>query len=187
MEHKNVIYEYFKRLKAVLDSISVEDINGICSVLKEAYESDKTVFIMGNGGSGATSAHLACDYNKGVCGKGGKRLRVISLSDNIPVILAIANDLSYDKIFVEQLKNLMKPGDVVIALSGSGNSRNVVEAIEYANSAGGLTVGFCGYDGGRLKKICTHTVHVNVNDMQIAEDVHLVLGHIIMQVLGAGY
>lgn len=185
MDSKNRISDYFNRLKTAVDRVPLQDISGICAVLKEAYEKEKTIFIMGNGGSGATSAHLACDFNKGVCGKARKKLKVVSLADNMPVILAIANDLSYDKIFVEQLKNHLKPGDVVIGISGSGNSPNVIEAVNYANDAGCVTIGLCGYDGGQLKKICRHSVHVKVNDMQIAEDIHLVIGHIIMQVLDA--
>jgi D-sedoheptulose 7-phosphate isomerase len=185
MDCKHRISDYFERLKTVLDHVSLEDINTLCVVLKDAYEKDRAVFIMGNGGSGATSAHLACDYNKGICGKAKKKFRVVSLSDNVPVILAIANDLSYDKIFVEQLKNHLKPGDVVIGISGSGNSRNVIEAIDFANRAECITIGLCGYDGGHLKKLCRYSVHVKVADMQIVEDVHLVIGHILMQVMDA--
>jgi D-sedoheptulose 7-phosphate isomerase len=183
MDDTSRISAYFDRLKRTLDHVSVKDISGLCAVLMDAYEKDKTVFIMGNGGSGTTASHLACDYNKGVCAKGRKKFRVVSLTDNMPVILAIANDLSYDKIFVEQLKNHLRPGDVVIGISGSGNSPNVIEAIAYANDAGCTTIGLCGYDGGRLRKLCSHAVHVNVNDMQIAEDIHLVIGHVIMQVM----
>jgi len=183
MRYKNQICNYFDRLKAVLDTIEIRDIDMLCTVLKDAYEKGKTIFIMGNGGSGTTSAHLACDYNKGGCGKSKKKLKVISLADNMPIILAIANDLSYDKIFVEQLKNFMTPGDVVIGLSGSGNSRNVIEAVNYANDSGCVTIGLCGYDGGQLKKLCRHSVQVKINDMQIVEDVHLIVGHIVMQIM----
>jgi len=187
MDSKNRIADYFDRLKKAIDHVSIPDINGLFMVLKEAYEKDRTVFIMGNGGSGATSAHLSCDYNKCVCQNARKKLKVISLADNIPIILAIANDSSYDRIFVEQLKNHLKPGDVVIGISGSGNSKNVIEAVNYANDAGGVTVGLCGYDGGQLKKRCRHSVHANVNDMQIVEDIHLVIGHILMQVMDAEF
>jgi D-sedoheptulose 7-phosphate isomerase len=183
MDNSSRISGYFDRLKTALDNVSVKDIIGLCAVLKDAYEKGRTVFIMGNGGSGATASHLACDYNKGICTKVRKKFRVVSLTDNMPVILAIANDLSYDKIFVEQLRNHLRPGDVVIGISGSGNSPNVIEAIAYANEAGCTTIGLCGYDGGKIKKLCRYTVHVNVNDMQIAEDIHLVIGHVIMQVM----
>jgi D-sedoheptulose 7-phosphate isomerase len=185
MDSKKRISDYITKLKAALDHVSIEDISRLYAVLRDAYVKDRTVFIIGNGGSGATAAHLACDYNKGICAQSPKKLRVISLADNMPVILAIANDLSYDRVFVEQLKNHLRPGDVVMGISGSGNSRNVIEAIRFANEAGSETIGLCGYDGGQLKKICRHSVHVNVNDMQIVEDVHLAVGHILMQILDA--
>ncbi|MGW8256660.1 MAG: D-sedoheptulose-7-phosphate isomerase, partial [Thermoguttaceae bacterium] len=161
-------------------------IDSICRVLKKAYDEERTIFVMGNGGSAATASHMACDINKGACLHAKKKFRVMALTDNLPVIMAIANDISYDAIFVEQLKNFARGGDVVVGISGSGNSPNVLKAIEYARQLGCTTIGACGYDGGKLKPLVNHCFHVNVNDMQIVEDIHLMLGHILMRALYVG-
>lgn len=173
------INDYIQRVKGALDSIDVREIDAVIDVIRKAYEEERMVFIMGNGGSASTASHIACDLNKGAF---PKRFKVISLCDNIPSMLAIANDINYESIFVEQLKNFLRPGDVVMGISGSGNSRNVIRAIEYANQNGGITIGLCGYDGGELRKISMHTIHIKIDDMQITEDIHLVIGHIMMKV-----
>jgi len=111
----------------------------------------------------------------------GRPLNGRSLVDNIGLITAYANDLSYEDIFSEQLKNIMNEGDLVIAISGSGNSENVIRAVEYANANGGHTIGLCGYHGGKLKKIAHHSVWVPIDDMQLSEDIHAIFGHIVMQ------
>ena len=108
---------------------------------------------------------------------------MIALTDNIPSITAIANDMGYEMIFVQQLSSLMEPGDYVIGISGSGNSENVIRAIDYGNEHGAITVGFTGYSGGRLKESAQHNIHINIDDMQVAEDLHMVLNHIMMRVL----
>jgi D-sedoheptulose 7-phosphate isomerase len=119
--------------------------------------------------------------NKG-CGYGREqRFRMMCLNDNIPTLLAYANDVGYEDIFVEQLKNFLEEGDVVIAISGSGNSKNVVKAIEYANSKGAITVGLVGYSGGKLLNLVQIPLHIPVNDMQIAEDIHMMVVHMTMR------
>ena len=138
---------------------------------------------MGNGGSGATASHFACDMNKEVSSGLDKRIQVICLNDNIPIISAYANDLSYDNIFTEQLKNFLKPNDVVIGISVSGNSRNVIKAIQYANDHSAITVGFTGFDGSQVAKIAKIPIVIAANDMQKVEDIHLILFHMIMQIL----
>lgn len=138
---------------------------------------------MGNGGSGATASHFACDINKGVCFGLNKRMKVVCLNDNVATVLAYANDVSYDDVFIEQLKNFIRAQDVVIGVSGSGNSANVVKAVEYANAQGAVSVALTAFDGGVLAKIAAIPVVVPVNDMQKAEDVHLIVVHMIMQVL----
>ncbi|MBT9164878.1 MAG: Phosphoheptose isomerase 1 [candidate division WS2 bacterium] len=152
-------------------------------LLFDTYEKGDYVFTMGNGGSGPTASHFTCDMNKSVCCGLQKRFRVICLNDNIPIMLAYANDSSYEDIFIEQLKNFLKPRDVVIGFSGSGNSKNVIKAINYANEIGATTMGFTGFDGGQLTKIAKISVVVPVNDMQKVEDIHLILTHMIMQIL----
>jgi D-sedoheptulose 7-phosphate isomerase len=179
---KAKIEEYCTRLKEVLDSLDTEKIVVCLNVIRRAFIEGQQIFIMGNGGSAATSSHIACDLNKGVSGDLEKKFKVISLNDNVPTMLATANDISYEDIFVEQLKNFLKPGDVVIGISGSGNSKNILKAVEFANRNGGITIGLCGFDGGKLKQISQHSIHAEINDMQIAEDIHSIIGHMMMQI-----
>lgn len=175
------IEDYLTQLKEALNSLDVHDVNTVLNVIKSAYEGEKTIFIMGNGGSAATASHIVCDINKGVSFGKNKRFKMMCLNDNIPTILAYANDFSYDDVFVEQLKNFLRSGDIVIGISVSGNSANVLKAIEYANEKNAITVGLCGYNGGHLKKKVKYFIHVGVDDMQIAEDMHLIIGHIMMR------
>ncbi len=177
------IRRYLDKLQDVLSRVDVGEIATIAAVLHTAYEQQRNIFVMGNGGSGATASHLLCDLNKGACFHAEKKFRVIALTDNMPMILALGNDVGFDSIFIEQLKCLARPGDVVIGISGSGNSRNVLLAMEYAKRLGCVTVAVCGYDGGKLKPLANHVFHVKVDDMQIVEDVHMILGHILMRVL----
>jgi D-sedoheptulose 7-phosphate isomerase len=174
-------YNYLQHLKEVLDGFPHDQFNRFYEALVTAYHHDKHIFIMGNGGSGSTASHWACDINKGCCLNQGKRFKMIKLSDNIPTRLAYGNDLSYEDIFLEQMINFFVPGDVVIGVSGSGNSQNVIKAIEYANAHGGITVGLCGYSGGKLLGLVQIPVHIAVPDMQKVEDLHLIVGHIFMQ------
>jgi D-sedoheptulose 7-phosphate isomerase len=177
------IENYFSMLKGAIEATDRESINMIINLLQKAYEEGQQVFIMGNGGSASTASHFACDFNKGLSYGKRKRFKVISLNDNLPILLAYANDVSYENVFVEQLKNFFNPKDYVIGISGSGNSKNVIKAIEYANQNGGITIGFCGYSGGKLKEIAQYTIHIPINDMQISEDLHMIMTHLIMHVL----
>ncbi len=181
----NLMEKYFTKLKGAVDNLDKESIKAFIDVLSYAYKNDKNIFVMGNGGSALTASHFVCDIAKGVLGKKEKRFKVICLNDNIASIMAYANDMSYEDVFVEQLKNLLQKGDVVIGLSGSGNSKNVVKAVEYANSKEAVTVGLTGYDGGILRKLCMHSVNSNIDDMQISEDIHLMVMHLSMQILNA--
>jgi len=177
----NFSHTYLQRLKEVLDSFPHDQFNRFYEALVAAYNHDKHIFIMGNGGSGSTASHWACDINKGCCLNREKRFKMISLADNIPTMLAYGNDLSYDDIFLEQLRNFFVPGDLVIGISGSGNSPNVLKAIDYANTHGGISAGLCGYGGGKLLSLVQIPLHIAVPDMQKVEDVHLIIGHIVMQ------
>ena len=177
------IEDYFSMLKGAIEATDRESINTVINLLQKAYQEERQVFIMGNGGSASTASHFACDFNKGLSYGKRKRFKVISLNDNLPILLAYANDVSYENVFVEQLKNFFNPKDYVIGISGSGNSRNVIKAIEYANQHGGITIGFCGYTGGVLKESAQFCVHVPINDMQISEDLHMIMTHLIMHVL----
>lgn len=175
--------EYLNKLKEVLDIFPHDRFEEIAETLLYAYHEDRQVFIMGNGGSGTTASHFVCDINKGSCFELDKKFRVICLNDNVPTILAYANDLSYDKIFLEQLKNFLRPGDVVIGISGSGNSNNVIKAIEYANERNVKTIGLTGFDGGKLARIAEISLVADVHDMQKVEDVHMIVVHMLMQYL----
>jgi D-sedoheptulose 7-phosphate isomerase len=176
---------YCQELKQALDLIPADAAERFLQLLEAAYLEERQVFLMGNGGSGASASHAAADLNKGVSYGREKRFRVISLNDNLATLTAYANDVSYVDVFVEQLKNFLRPGDLVIALSGSGNSANVVKAIEYANQHGATTVGLTGFTGGKLAQIAQVPLHVPVHDMQKVEDIHMMLFHVAMQVLCA--
>jgi len=183
MEIKNFAGKYLIELVDLINSIDLHEIENFINELEEAYKNDKNIFVMGNGGSASTASHFACDINKGVSLKLNKRFKVISLNDNIPIMLAYANDISYDSIFEEQLKNYIKKDDLVVGISGSGNSKNVLMAIEYANAIGARTFGITGYDGGKLKKIAEKSIVIRSNDMQKIEDCHMILVHLTMQYL----
>ena len=182
-DYKKHIKEYIELEKAVLDTLEINEIDEVLNVLENARLNKKRIFICGNGGSASTASHFECDFNKGISYDQDIKYDIECLSDNVPMMMAIANDIGYDDIFVVPLKNKMKPGDVLIGLSGSGNSENVVRAFDYANACGADTIAFVGYSGGKLKSIAKHCIHVNVNNMQIVEDVHLILNHMMMFIL----
>lgn len=168
------------RLTQKLDARAFEA--GI-EVVKAAFDAGRQIITCGNGGSAYAASHYITDWNKMVNLATGKKCRGISLCDNIGLVTAFANDVAFDDVFAGQLKAILEPGDLVIAISGSGNSRNVVKAVEYANQAGADTLAVVGYDGGRLKQIARHTVWVPCFDMQLCEDVHLMFGHMVMKTL----
>lgn len=181
--YKKEIRKYIEMEKAVLDSLSVEEINEVMNVLENARLTGKRVFICGNGGSSSTASHLECDFNKGISYDQDVKYDIECLSDNVPMMMAIANDIGYDDIFVVPLRNKLKSRDIVIGISGSGNSENVLRAVKYANQLGAETISFTGYGGGKLKSISKHNIHVNIENMQIVEDVHLILNHLMMFIL----
>lgn len=181
--YEEQIKKYIEMEKQALNNLLAEDISQVMNILEEARLNGKRIFICGNGGSASTAAHFECDFNKGVSYDQKIKYDFECLSDNVPMMMAIANDIGYDDIFVVPLKNKLKRGDIVIGISGSGNSENVVRAIEYGNKAGAETIGLVGYNGGKLKKIAKHHIHVEVNNIQIVEDVHLMLDHMMMFIL----
>lgn len=182
-DFKKGITEYFTKVKNTIDKVSLDDLNTLMNILVQTKEAGSTIFIMGNGGSSATASHFVCDFNKGISFKRHKKFKLICLNDNIPSLMAYANDISFEEIFVQQLKSYFKKGDIVIGISGSGNSMNVVKAIEYANDNGGISVGLTGYNGGKLKNLVKYNVNIPIDDMQITEDLHMVLDHCMMQIL----
>jgi len=183
---KRFIQEYLTDIKRLLGSVEenlINEIDKLVSTLIEARENKNTIFIMGNGGSASTASHFVGDLSKGTIVDGFPRFKAVALTDNIPNMLAWANDEGYEQIFVEQLKNLMEPGDIVIGISASGNSVNIIKAIEYANRNGGLTVGLSGGDGGKLVKCAQESIHVPSSYMQRVEDIHLLIEHLLTSLI----
>ena len=177
------IQGYFEKLTNTIQNIDIKEIEDCAQALLRAYENGNNIFICGNGGSASTASHFACDINKGVSYGLDKRFKIIPLTDSLSTITAYTNDVGYDIIFVEQLKNFFNKGDVLIGISGSGNSQNVINAIEYVNKHGGVSIGWTGFSGGKLKEISTYSVNANINDMQISEDMHMIFTHLMMKVL----
>jgi D-sedoheptulose 7-phosphate isomerase len=178
--------QYFNELQRVMIALPKDGADQIVDILGGAYNAGRTVFVCGNGGSAALASHFACDLGKGTayC-NGGKRFRVLALTDNLPTLTAWANDSGYEHVFSEQLKNFVQPNDVLFAISGSGNSKNILNALQSAREAGATTVGLSGFQGGAMKSLCDLCVVVPSNDMQIIEDLHLALAHSIFRIVHA--
>ncbi len=170
---------YIDLLKTTLDDLDPAQVELAIQAFLRVHEKQGTIYIFGNGGSGASASHATGDFLKGASFGLKKRFKVICLNDNIPSMMAIANDISWDAIFIEQLKNFMSPNDLVIGISGSGNSKNVVDAMEYAKNQKVETIAFCGFRGGKIKEIADINIHSKAMDMEIAEDVHMIVFNII--------
>jgi D-sedoheptulose 7-phosphate isomerase len=175
--------EYINELHSVINSLDVRNIEMLIDTLHQARLKGNTIFTMGNGGSASTSTHLACDLGKNTRKNGWPNFKVMGLADNMAIFSALANDEGYENVFVQQLASFVKPDDVVIGISASGKSPNVLKAIEYANQAGAITVGFTGFDGGKLAKMVDINLHVDSNCIEQVEDVHLMLEHMIATAL----
>jgi D-sedoheptulose 7-phosphate isomerase len=180
MDHKESA-GYINSLISILSQLVIQDIDCLLNLLLDAYKNNRQIFVFGNGGSAATSSHFACDLNKGVVSGFKKRFKVICLNNSIAISTAYANDVSFEDIFVEQLKNFIKDKDLVIGISTSGNSKNVLKAIQYANQRKAFTFGLTGYAGGELVKLAKNSLVVESYDTQKIEDVHLIITHMIMQ------
>jgi D-sedoheptulose 7-phosphate isomerase len=172
---------YFAKLQQVIASLDHPSFDNAVSLVAQAHVGGKQIITLGNGGSSLTALHFITDWNKGVYLATKRPFRGRSLVDNVGLSFAYGNDISFEDIFVEQLKNILDQGDLVIAISGSGNSENVLRAVDYANATGAVTLGLCGYSGGKLKNLARHVIWANVNDMQISEDIHSMFGHVVMQ------
>jgi D-sedoheptulose 7-phosphate isomerase len=171
------IDDYLGKVKTTVDNLDREDLEKFAEALMNTYLNGNQIFVFGNGGSGSTASHFCGDFLKGVsCGL-DKRFRFLCLNDNIPALLAIANDISYEAVFTEQLKNHMRSGDLVIGISGSGNSMNVVKALQYAKDNNAVTVAMCGYDGGKIIGMADIHIHAEIDNMEVTEDVHLIAIH----------
>lgn len=177
------IDNYFKAHADLVTKLNIDMFQAGIDLIEKKFKESKKIITCGNGGSASTASHYITDWNKMINLSTGEKFRGISLCDNIGLITAYANDISYDEVFVGQLKSIMDKGDLLVAISGSGNSPNVIKAIEYANSIGGDTLAIVGYDGGKVMKLSKTAVWVKSFDMQLCEDVHLMFGHLVMKAL----
>lgn len=175
----DVIDAYLAETERVARSISRDEVRAVVAALLTAWRQRQRIFLIGNGGSAATASHMMNDLNKFTQADGQPRFRAIALTDNVPLMTAIANDLSYDDVFVEPLRNLLQPGDSVIAISASGNSPNVVKAVEYAKANGARVIGLCGHPGGRLAALADLKITIPSDEVVHQEDGHLILNHVI--------
>jgi len=173
---------YKKTVYSTIEALNQKEINEFTDLLVNAYENNKFVFVIGNGGSAANASHFAQDLAKGTKKKAEqvKRLKAMSLTDNLPFITAQGNDEGYESVFEQQLKTFASTGDLLIAISGSGNSPNIIKAVEWANKQGITTIGITGFDGGKLKKISQHSVNVELNDMCTSESIHSIIFHYVI-------
>lgn len=173
--------KYKKQIIEALNNIDISD--EILDLIRESKSKNRKIYIIGNGGSASTATHFSCDLSLGASRNNYlynfDRYSVIPLTANMPLILALANDFGYEEIFKQQLINLAKEGDILIAISGSGNSKNIIKAVEYAKEIKMIVIGLTGYDGGILKKISDYSTHVNSNVMEVCEDIHSIICHFI--------
>tara|TARA_B100001063_G_scaffold245701_1_gene282151 strand:- start:124 stop:690 length:567 start_codon:yes stop_codon:yes gene_type:complete len=177
------IRNYIEQHNLVIQNLDQKEIQNAITLIRNTIKKEKRVAVCGNGGSAVAASHYITDWNKMVYAHTGLKFNGICLSDNIGLITAYSNDLSYDEVFSEQVKNLLHEGDLLITLSGSGNSKNVVKATLIAKEMHVNTLAICGYDGGRLKEVSDHSIWIRSNDMQLCEDAHTVFGHMVMKSL----
>lgn len=173
---------YIEYLEKAIASVEHTQVETFIELLYGAYKNKKMVFVIGNGGSAANASHLAQDLAKGTRSRleQEKRIKALSLTDNLPFVTALGNDDGYDTIFEQQLRTFASSGDILVCISGSGNSPNIIKAVEWANKNGLETVGITGFNGGKLKTLNKHSVHVPLNDMCTAESVHSIIFHYVI-------
>lgn len=174
---------YLNQMASLLHTLSIEDVENATELLWDNYQSGRRTVFCGNGGSAATASHLPADFQKNMYLHGGKPWECLSLVDSIPLLTAWSNDTEYANVFAAQAKTWLRPGDLLVAVSGSGNSPNILAAVEAAHEAGAITLGWSGFGGGKLAKLARHNVVVYSDNMQMVEDVHMVVGHLIYSAL----
>ena len=182
MTISDYISEYLEMEKKTIESLNREELLSVVNAFLDVYEKEGTIYVFGNGGSASTASHMANDYNKGLNEFLDNNFIFVFLYDNVATLMSIANDISYEEVFRMQLRGKLEEKDLVVGISGSGNSMNVINAISYAKEMGVKTVGLCGYEGGKLKALSDVVLHVNLNNMQIVEDIHLIFNHLLMYV-----
>jgi D-sedoheptulose 7-phosphate isomerase len=184
---RDFINGYKAGFAAVVDSIDPDRIELAVEILRQAFENGQRIFVAGNGGSAATASHMACDLAKTTLGKGvqlpRRRIKAIALTDNMPLVTAWGNDVSYDCVFAEQLRNLANPGDVLVVISASGNSPNIVEAVKAAHELDVCTIALLGFEGGKVAPMADCSIVVRSSHYGYIEDAHGVLNHVITDCL----
>lgn len=182
-EYTKLIQDYLSLEIDTLKKLDVEALDRAIALLADCYENQRTVYLFGNGGSAATASHYQVDFNKGISEFTEKKFRFHCLNDNLPTLLALGNDIGFEEIYRFQLRGRLRSSDVLIAISGSGNSKNVINAVEYAKEQGCQIIGLTGFDGGRLRALSDVSLHVPVNSMQVTEDLHMMFDHLMLSVL----
>lgn len=175
--------DYLNRLTGLLAAIDRDQVSELVDVLFAAWERGARLVMCGNGGSGSSSSHLVCDFQKNIWLEGGKPFEVVALTDSPALLLAWGNDTEFANVFAGQARTWLRAGDVLLAISGSGNSPNVLAVIDVAREVGATTIGFCGYEGGTLADMVEHAVVARYPNMQLVEDVHMILGHVLFSAL----
>lgn len=182
MNYYNEIKEYINNEIEILKNLDIKEIDKALKLLKETLYNEGIIYIIGNGGSSATASHFQNDFNKGISEYTEKKFKFQCLNDNIPTLMAIANDIGFEEVFRFQLKGKLQENDILIAISGSGNSKNIINAVTYAKECGNKIIGLTGYNGGKLKELSDISLHVPINSMQITEDIHMIFDHLMMSI-----
>ncbi len=183
VDFKNAIKEYYEREIECIKRFNLDEFNEAMNAILDTYENGGMIYVCGNGGSAATASHMQNDFNKGISEYVDKKFNFYCLSDNVSTMMAVANDIGYEEVFRFPLLGKITDNDLFIGISGSGNSKNVINAAEYAKECGAKVLGITGYSGGKLKEIADYRMHVDENDMQIAEDLHMTFDHMMMKIL----
>ena len=182
MNYENEIKKYYELLQKTINELDLNEISEAMNIIYKAYQKGVNIYICGNGGSASTASHFANDFNKGISEYLDKKFNFIALTDNIATIMAIANDIGYDDVFSFQLDGHITKDDILIAISGSGNSSNIIKAVEKAHENNATVIGISGYKGGKLKSIANYHMHVDIENMQIVEDIHMTFDHMMMSI-----
>lgn len=182
MDFKKAIKEYYEREIAAIKRFNLDELNDAMNAIYNTYQNGGTIYVCGNGGSASTASHMQNDFNKGISEYVDKKFNFYCLNDNVSTMMAVANDIGYEEIFRFQIRNKITDKDLFIGISGSGNSKNVVNAAEYAKDCGAKVIGITGYTGGKLKELADYKMHVDEMDMQIDEDLHMTFDHMMMKI-----
>lgn len=182
---KNHIKNYLESVMMTLQKMDIESIYKMINLFIEKSSCLRTIYVFGNGGSAATALHMQNDFNNETLSIIGKKFNIVSLSNNVSLLTSIANDFSYKDVFFKQIEGRLNKHDLIIAISGSGNSKNVIKAVEYAKEQNVKIISFTGFDGGILKKISDVNIHIPIDNMQITEDLHLIVSHLFISVMSS--